>query len=72
MPSFKSKVPAEAKALAAKLQVLSYTDSEVGLIVATSAGLNLAENQIPWPDIYQASFDPPRLKLSYQTAAGNV
>ena len=72
MPSFKSKVPAEVKALAAKLQVLSYTDSEVGLIVATSAGLNLAENQIPWPAIYQASFDPPRLKLSYQTAARNV
>lgn len=72
MPSFKSKVPAEVKALAAKLQVLSYTDSEVGLIVATSVGLNMAENQIPWPDIYQASFDPPRLKISYQTAAGNV
>ena len=65
-------MPAEVKALAAKLQVLSYTDSEVGLIVATSAGLNLAENQIPWPAIYQASFDPPRLKLSYQTAARNV
>jgi hypothetical protein len=72
MPSFKSKIPAEVKILAAKLQVLSYTDSEIGLIVATSAGLNMAENQIPWPAIYQASFDPPRLKISYQTAAGNV
>jgi hypothetical protein len=72
MPSFKSKVPADVKTLAAKLQVLSYTDSEIGLIVATSAGLNMAENQIPWPAIYQASFDPPRLKISYQTAVGNV
>lgn len=72
MPSFKSKLPAEVKALTAAQPVLSYTASEVGLIVATTAGLNFAETQILWPAIFQASFDPPRLKISYQAATGNV
>jgi hypothetical protein len=65
-------VPAAVKLLADDAALLAYTDSEIGLIVATSSGIKSSAFEIAWSALFQASFDPPILRFSYQTPAGNV
>jgi hypothetical protein len=66
------KVPAVVKLLAGDAPLLAYTDSEIGLIVATSSGIKSSTFEIEWLAFFQANFDPPILKFSYQTPAGNI
>jgi hypothetical protein len=68
----KPTIPTEVKLLAGNSPLLAYTNSEIGLIVATGSGIKNSEFEIGWPAFFQASFDPPILKFSYQTPAGNV
>lgn len=67
----KTKLPAQFSKLAGSNSILSYTDSQLGPIVATEFGLQLASMQINWYDLYQASFDPPMLTIKYQGADGS-
>jgi hypothetical protein len=67
----KPKLPAAVKQLAGTNPLLSYTDSEIGLIVATTSGIKSNKFEVEWSAMFQASFDPPILKFSYQTPAGN-
>lgn len=65
------KIPLEAKALSEGEKILSFTQSQLGLIVATEVGLKAAELRIPWPAMFQASFDPPNLDIRYQSTTKN-
>lgn len=51
--------------------MLSFTQSQIGLIVATDVGLKAAEINIPWQVMFQASFDPPTLEIRYQATTQN-
>lgn len=65
------KVPAQFSKLAGSHPILSYSDSQLGPIVASEFGLHLESMQINWYDLYQASFDPPILKIQFHGADGN-
>jgi len=66
-----TKLPNAFTELAQSEQVLSFTNSHIGPIVATEAGLRTKEFQIFWHQMFQARFEPPTLTISFQSDSGN-
>lgn len=65
------KIPQEFAALAPSKQVLSFTSSQFGPVVATEEGLIASNFQILWHQMFQARFEPPTLTIGFQSNAGN-
>lgn len=69
--SRRNQIAPKFQALAAGKSILSYADTNLGEVIATEAGLIGRNFQLDWQQMFQASFNPPELAISYHSDAGN-
>jgi hypothetical protein len=67
----RNQVAAKYQALAPAQSILSYAETQVGPVVATETGIISRSFIINWYDMFQASFNPPELSISYHSETGN-
>lgn len=67
----RNQIAAKYQSLAPDQNILSYAETQVGPVVATEIGIISASFDINWYDMFQASFNPPELSISYHSELGN-
>ncbi len=67
----RNQIAAKYQAIAADQEILSYAETSIGPVVATEIGIASGNFNINWYDMFQASFNPPELGISYHSETGN-
>jgi hypothetical protein len=65
-----SNTPQEVLMIAENKKLLAFTYTQNGPVVATEDGIASKSFSIQWYSMFQANFDPPVLKISYQSELG--